>query len=289
MISVVIPVRNRAELVKRTLRSVAEQTLAPDAIYLVDNGSADDTLQTLRHWAEGRENVTVLEEPQPGAARARNRGLECVRTPYVMFFDSDDVMPRRHIEDVTAALAAAGLPEIGVFDMELYRNDGEVEPKPFRRGDIMAAHIFHAVLATLRCVISTELARCVGGWDESLLAWDDLEFGVRLLARRPVTEYLKLSEPVRAYAQLDSITGTDFSSKAGLWERALDACEVNLRGLPRYARLIDYRRAILAGMYRREGHAELGAGLAGGFRMKLIERYVAAGGRGVAYMARILG
>ena len=87
-----------------------------------------------------------------------------------------------------------------------------------------------------------------------------------------------------AFAQVESITGVDFSSKAGEWERALDACEATLRHTP-YRRMIDYRRAILAGMYRREGHAELGHGLARGFRMKLIERYVAMGGRGVAYLA----
>ncbi len=289
MISVVIPVRNRAELVKRTLQSVAEQTVAPEAVYLVDNGSTDGTLQTLRQWAAGRENVTVLEEPRLGAACARNRGLEQVRTPYVMFFDSDDTMPRRHIEEVTAALTSANMPDIGVFDMELCRLDGVVEPKPYRRGDILAVHVFHAVLATQRCVVRTELARRVGGWNELLQGWDDLEFGVRLLAQRPRTEYLRLSEPVRVYAQRESITGTDFSSKAGQWERALDACESDLRALPRYVRLIDYRRAILAGMYRREGHAELAKGLARGFRMKLIERYVAAGGRGVSYLARILG
>lgn len=289
MISVVIPVRNRAELVKRTLQSLAEQTVAPEAVYLVDNGSTDGTLQTLRQWAAGRENVTVIEEPRPGAACARNRGLEQVRTPYVMFFDSDDTMPQRHVEEVTAALTSANMPDIGVFDMELVRLDGECSMKLFRHGDAMTNQIFHSILSTQRCVVKTELAQRAGGWNDSLFAWDDLELGVRLLATGAEVRYLALSEPVRVYAQRESITGTDFSSKAGQWERALDACEADLHALPRYARLIDYRRAILAGMYRREGHAELAKGLARGFRMKLIERYVAVGGRGVSYLARILG
>lgn len=285
MITVVIPVRNRAEIVVRTLDSIAAQTLAPDAVVLVDNASTDNTLAVLRGWAEScSEEVEVVEELRPGAARARNAGLERVKSPYVMFFDSDDVMPRHHIEQVTAGLESAGLPDIGAFDMELVGVDGVKSMKPFRRGDAMKMHIFHSILATLRCVVSTELARRVGGWNNNLGGWDDLEFGVRLLAAKPLLAYLPLTEPVRAFAHVESITGVDFSSKAGEWERALDACEKTLVNTP-YRRMIDYRRAILAGMYRREGHAELGHGLARGFRMKLIERYVAMGGRGVAYLA----
>jgi len=288
MISVVIPVRNREGLVGRTLQSLGAQTLAPDAVYLVDNGSTDGTLDVLRRWAAGRGNVTVLEEPRPGATYARNAGLACVRTPYVMFFDSDDVMPPGHIEQISAGLRAADLPQIGVFDMELIKLDGSVSPQPYRRGNPMVMHIFHSILSTLRCVVSTDYIRSVGGWNTELAVWDDYELGVRLLASRPTLAYLPLERPVVAYAQAESITGTDFASKAGQWERSLDACRRVLCDTG-YERLIDYRRAILAGMYRREGHAELATGLATGLRLTFVERYVAAGGRGVEYLAKLLG
>lgn len=288
MISVVIPVRNRAGLVGRTLQSLEAQTLAPDAIYLVDNGSTDGTLDVLRCWAAGRGNVRVLEEPQPGATYARNAGLACVQTPYVMFFDSDDVMPPRHIEQIMTGLRASNLPKIGVFDMELVRLDGSVSPQPYRRGNPMAMQIFHSILSTQRCVVSTDYARSAGGWNTALAVWNDYELGVRLLVPRPTLAYLPLERPVVAYAQAESITGTNFASKAGQWEQALDACRRVLRGTG-YERLIDYRRAILAGMYRREGHAELAKGMVTGLRLSFVERYVAAGGRGVAYLAKLLG
>ncbi len=287
MITVVIPVRNRAELVKRTLRSLAEQTVAPEAVVLVDNGSTDRTPDTLRHWADGRPGVTVISEPHPGATCARNAGLALVETPYVMFFDSDDVMPARHIEEISSGLISAGMPRIGAFDMVLVGLDGKEHPKPFRHGDPMRMQIFHSILSTQRCVVSTALARAAGGWNCSLPGWNDWEFGIRLLAAEPTLAYLPLSEPVRAYAQAESITGTDFSSKAGRWELALDAARQTVSGT-RYERLIDYRRAILAGMYCREGHAELAGGMVSEWRLKLIQRYVAAGGRGVAMLERLL-
>jgi len=278
MISVVIPVRNRAELVKRTLESLRAQTLAPDAVILVDNGSTDGTREVLRQYP----GAVVVEEPRPGAAIARNAGLVRVTSPYVLFFDSDDVMPPRHIAEVDAGLRAAGLPELGAFDMELAGLDGVRSPKPFRRGDPMKMHIFHSILSTQRCVMSTALAHRVGGWNEDLTGWDDLEFGVRLLAASSEVTYLKISEPVLVYAQTDSITGTDFASKAGQWERALDACRKAVKGT-KYARMVDMRMAILAGMYRREGRPDLAKGLVRGMWLRMIERYVALGGRGVAH------
>lgn len=287
MITVVIPVKNRAELVQRTLQSVDEQTQQPAAVILVDNGSTDDTLSVLRQWADAKPWVTVITESKPGAAAARNAGLALVKTPYVMFFDSDDVMPSRHVEQITHGLVDAGYPRLAAFDMVLVDLNGTEHKKYFRNGDPMRMHIFHSILSTQRCVIATDLVRCVGAWNEDMPCWNDWEFGLRLLKAESNVAYIHLQEPVKAYAQAESITGTNFSSKAGKWELALDAADLILADSP-YRRLVDYRRAILAGFYRREKHPELARGLVKGLRMSLIERYVAAGGRGVELLSRIL-
>ena len=280
MISVVIPVYNRAELMLRTLDSVAAQTVLPDKLILVDNNSTDGTLEALQKWAAGRDWVEVLQETKPGAAAARNAGLARVRSPYVMFFDSDDYMPPRHVEEVQRGL---GGKQLGIFDVRYQDLNGNMVLKPVRGGDLMRQHIFHAIVTTQRCVVATKLA----AWNEGLSGWDDIEFGIKILLQNPSVTRINLSEPPTIYAQEVSLTGTDFSSKAGEWERALDACEEALRGTP-YTRLIDYRRAILAGMYRREGRPDLARGLSRGLRLKLIERYVALGFRGVAQISRIL-
>lgn len=90
LISIIIPVFNRAGIVGRTLDSIAAQTLRPLNIILVDNNSSDNTLEVLTQW--GKDNstddfkITILQEKKPGAAAARNCGLKIVKTPYVMFF-----------------------------------------------------------------------------------------------------------------------------------------------------------------------------------------------------------
>jgi glycosyltransferase involved in cell wall biosynthesis len=289
-ISVVIPVWNRAELVQRTLRSIECQTAAPDRIFLVDNNSSDNSLQVLKQWAAKRPEIaTVLRCATPGASAARNCGFAAVETDYVMFFDSDDAMPPRQVEEILAGLTANNLPDLLTFDAEMHNLDGTVTPKCRRRGNLLRNQIFHSELATQRYVARTDFIRAAGAWNESTRQWDDLELGVRLLANNPRVAYAKLSSPVIIYSQEESQTGTGFAAGAGHWERALDLCEKTLRshGLNSAARYIKYRRAILAGSYIREGHPELVRNLTPTPFMRLIAQYVAHGGRGVAEIARV--
>ena len=289
-IAVVIPVRNRAELVRPTLESIANQTRLPDQLILVDNASTDSTLETLREFASAHPNVTVVSEPRPGAAEARNRGLEAVTEDYVLFFDSDDLMPKRHLEEVASELERNNWPDIGAFGMVRRNLDGTTVRKPFRGGDLMLQHLFHCILSTQRYVVRTDFLRAAGGWSGLEPVWDDLILGVRLLGRNPRVCGLTLSEPVEIIAQAESITGQNFSSKAGKWERALDsiAKELTRSGMEAYLPAVDYRRAILAGEYLREGRKDLAAPLLRNLKMRLIARYVGLGGRGVSAIYRIL-
>lgn len=86
-LSVVIPCLNAAEWLDQTLRSVLDQTRAPDEVIVVDNGSSDDSLAIA-----ARPGVRTLECAQPGAAAARNVGLATASGDAIMFLDADDVL-----------------------------------------------------------------------------------------------------------------------------------------------------------------------------------------------------
>ena len=96
MLTIVIPVHNRRNLVEHTLGSLRQQTAPRFATVLVDNASTDGSIEVLRKWQAENNSperpVTVLSESTPGACAARNRGLDAVESPWVLFFDSDDLM-----------------------------------------------------------------------------------------------------------------------------------------------------------------------------------------------------
>lgn len=265
LITVVVPVYNRAGIVERTLDSLAEQTLRPLRLVLVDNGSTDATPEVLGRWADSRRapglEIEIGSELRRGAAAARARGLSMVRTPYVMFFDSDDLMLSHHCADFAAYLSAH--PDIDIAGRDIRHRFLSGREVTHRYGTTLRSHVFHASLATARYVVRTEFIRSAGGWNPDTHEWDDYELGMRLLAARPRMGRVGGRPGALSLQLAESITGVDFSSRAGAWERTLDMCEATLRrhGLNRAVQWIELRRAILAGHYLREGHSQLARSL----------------------------
>lgn len=300
-ITIVMPVRDRAQVVGRALESFERQTFRPLNVVVVDNGSTDLTLEIVEKWRRRAEaddfKVTVVSESRPGASAARNRGLREVQSEYVMFFDSDDEMLPRHVELAAAYLKAKPDTDILRWDIGILDPDGWLKVKSPRFHDEWMLHLMHGTLATQRWVGRTSLLRSLGGWGEDLPVWNDLELGCRLIASGAVMRKLNGEPTVRIHPQTDSITGTDYNSRADGHRAALDRIEslINRDEHPERVLMVRGKRAILAGLYRREkardkADAMRREALRGLRRMprlklRLIEKTVALWGRGGAAMA----
>lgn len=259
VLTVVIPVRDRSALVRGVLDCI-EAALRHSSfnVTVVDNGSVDDTasvveqrLAAMRVTAPG-SRLTLLSEPRPGACAARNTGLRSVDTPFVMFFDSDDLfdstLPAR------IAQCAADHPGADLIGWEVAYTDGSPLP-PTSRCMLRGHHLMHGSLSTQRYAVRTSLVRRIGGWDETLPVWNDLELGMRLLLASPAMVMLSGAPPVRILRHDASITGRRFSDRPGERERSLDAIWQDCldAGRPDLLPLVDARRLILAAIYRSEG------------------------------------
>lgn len=262
MLTIVIPFYNRASYLRRTLDSVAAQTLRPLSVILVDNASTDRSAEIAREWMQTYNRpdfqVSLISEARRGAPAARNAGLAQVTTPYVMFFDSDDIMLAGHCASMLAALEKTPDADI-VGKSIIYKPiNGKSIPGYFTTRRRFYSQIFMSILSTQRYIVRTDLARAVGGWNERTVGWDDYEFGLRLLLKNPVLATAEGDPTVIFEQHADSITGTDFSSQPSKWEDTLDICAEDLRraGRSDLLPLLDIRRMILAATYAREGAHE---------------------------------
>ena len=259
---IVIPVRDRSAMIVDTLDSLRQQTVRPLRVIVVDNGSTDDTPDVVTAWITRHTSpdfsISLIQENTPGAAAARNAGLRMVSSPYVMFFDSDDVMMPDHVERVARAFAERPDADLVRWEISRVDSDGWLSRTEHNDSDPLRLHMMHSTFATARFAVRTALLREAGGWDESLTTWDDLELGTRLLARRPVTVKLTGEPTVRVTVHPDSLTGPSFASRAEAEIAALDVMERDLRLASRteYLPLVDARRMILAANLAREGCRE---------------------------------
>jgi glycosyltransferase involved in cell wall biosynthesis len=88
LVSVVLPVYNRAGWVARAVESVLAQMYTNFELLVVDDGSTDDTRLVLEGFGS---QIRLLEQSHTGAEAARNFGLAHARGEFVAFIDSDDV------------------------------------------------------------------------------------------------------------------------------------------------------------------------------------------------------
>lgn len=91
VISVVMPVYNRSDLVARAIESILNQTFADFEFIIVDDGSDEATKKILSEYAKADNRIHLLRNAEnKGIAYARQRGLDAARGEFIAVMDSDD-------------------------------------------------------------------------------------------------------------------------------------------------------------------------------------------------------
>lgn len=267
-LTVIIPVYNREALIGRTLQSVADQSVKPSRLIVVDNDSSDGTYRAVERWMTSQPSdsdmeVTLLSERKPGASAARNRGLAEADTEWTMFFDSDDVMLQGHIERAISTAQSNPDADIIGWDVSQELPNGSRRIGRFSTHDMQWNNLVHAVMATQRYMARTSLFRRAGGWSEDAMVWNDWELGIRMLQLHPKAVKATGEPTVRMFFTPESITGT--RRHADRCVRTLAIAEADLRrgGDERLLRWIDYRRAVLSAECLREGDKVAAAAILG--------------------------
>jgi glycosyltransferase involved in cell wall biosynthesis len=86
-VSVIIPTYNRADTLGRAVESVLAQTVRPEEVIVVNDGSTDDTAALLDRF---HGQIRVLIQSNQGASAARNAGIRAASGDLIAFLDSDD-------------------------------------------------------------------------------------------------------------------------------------------------------------------------------------------------------
>lgn len=92
-VSVIVPVYNTENYLEETLQSLENQTLDGLEIVCVNDGSTDSSLAILRNHAKKDTRIKIVDQKNRGVSVARNNGIKCAKGKYIMFADSDDLLP----------------------------------------------------------------------------------------------------------------------------------------------------------------------------------------------------
>lgn len=189
-VSVVIPTTAaRPSLMARALESVKRQgALVGEVIIVVD---ADEPARRVVESVRGA--VVVGGHGQRGVSAARNLGAEVARCPVLAFLDDDDAWKEGYLSRV---LGREPDFDVALTAFEKHSARG-VAPEKVPPAELVASAFLVANpgLRGSNLVIRRMAYRSVGGFDESLPAFNDLDFGIRLAASGP-WRYRRVVEPL---------------------------------------------------------------------------------------------
>lgn len=184
-VAVIVCTRNRAALLARTLKALADQSPSSDPfdVLVVDDHSEDETGDLVRRAADAMPDLRLITAPRHGGlASSRNLGVQSCDAQFLLFTDDDCVPAPDWVAHMRTALRRAPIVA------------GAVESP--REGYLALCHNvaeFHAFLpihpagrvpfiAGANMALRREVIEETGPFNESLVCAEDMEFALRARA-----------------------------------------------------------------------------------------------------------
>lgn len=221
LISVIIPCYNAAGHIEGCLESVKAQRFTNLEVICVDDGSTDDTCLIVERTAERLSlPVRSIQQPNAGAAAARNKGLAAASGAYIQFLDADDRLAPQKLEH-QSELVQRTRPTVLVGSFRTISFDGspvrEVVQRPGER-DIWMDLMCQRLSITSPNLWEKSAVLAVNGWDEELGSSQEYDLLFRLL-RNGATIAFDDAVNTEIHQRRESISHTNLASN---WKRFID-------------------------------------------------------------------
>jgi glycosyltransferase involved in cell wall biosynthesis len=190
-IDVVIPVYNGEKYIERAITSVMEQTLLPDRLIIVDDGSTDMTPVLISAYAGKGVTIEYVGKPNGGLSSARNEGIIRSSSSLIAFLDADDEWYPDKLERQIEVFRSTDFANLGVVycDYTLIDANGEEEKEHFKfeidhtvRGDVVDK-LFEAnkiAASGSGVLVKKECFDKAGLFDEALGVGEDWDMWLRI-------------------------------------------------------------------------------------------------------------
>ena len=195
-ISIVIPIYNRANLIRETLDSILAQTYQNWECVVVDDGSTDGTWEVVRNFAEKDTRLKCYSRPQArlkGANSCRNFGFEKCTGDYIIWFDSDDLMTPGHIKSKLKFIEENNLDFV-VAQTQNFENNELLEPYVYNKKEYGIKASDFILLKIHWYTYDVMLRRAIAGkisWNENMKSWQDYNYFCKMLLETENGEYLE--------------------------------------------------------------------------------------------------
>ena len=195
LVSVLMPLYNKAEFVAESIESVLNQTYSNIELIIVDDGSTDDSHSIALKYADNKR-IFVFQQENKGSSSARNWAFELCKGDYIQYLDADDLL---HLDKIAEQMNRIALDETilmtsrwqhfksNVFEKHLNEN-----PKLKYDFDDMTSFLLEITkhgFPIHAWLIPRKLIEKAGKWDEKIFIFEDRDFFMRLVLSAQSVKY----------------------------------------------------------------------------------------------------
>lgn len=191
LVSIIIPVYNKAAYVRETLESALGQTYPNIEIVLVNDGSTDGSLAILEEFkSRYSDKIILIDQKNGGVSKATNIGIQASRGDYIQFLDADDLLSPDKIALQVNLLRGKSPLILSSCEWVNFKDDiknySRVPYGVFKDFDsglewLLYSWNYMEMMADSSWLTSKKLIDLAGNWNESLLINQDGEFFMRIL------------------------------------------------------------------------------------------------------------
>ncbi|MFG1485247.1 glycosyltransferase family A protein [Halobacteriovorax sp. RZ-1] len=180
LVSVIIPTYNRAMFLARAIDSVLRQSFQDFELIVIDDGSTDNSKQTVESYSDSR--IKYFFQENRGVSAARNLGVKKSSGKYIAFLDSDDEWKEDKLEKQLSLLDSSKhrLCHTG----ELWLRDGEVvkQKKAHQKvgGDMFIRSLKNCVISPSSVLLERTLFEEMNGFNESFIVCEDYDLWLKI-------------------------------------------------------------------------------------------------------------
>ena len=183
-VTAVVPTCHRPLLLRRALQSICAQELAPPEIIVIDDaGHEDGTRRDVQGWGFGQVRV-VGNLHAKGVSGARNTGAAVASGELLAFLDDDDEWLPSYLLEAVRRFELGNL-DIVCADLLCQFDDGVDRPAKPAPDSLLPALFLtrNPGLGGSNMMIRKSTYIAIGGFDETIAAAEDMDFGLRLSLR----------------------------------------------------------------------------------------------------------
>jgi cellulose synthase/poly-beta-1,6-N-acetylglucosamine synthase-like glycosyltransferase len=229
-VSVIIPCWNAATTLRDTLESLKSQDYQDWEAIVIDDGSTDDTAQIIAEYCSADARFTSFKGNRMGPSAARNiAGLVRSKAQYLAFLDSDDLWTSHKLSLTLQAFMANEKLDAVYGQISFFRQSPD-KPETFStvyKRSLKPVDFLrdNPVCTMSNLVLKRSAFLGVGGFDESIVHNEDVEFLVRLATQRALVDGIN-AHLVCYRTSLTGLSANLTLMRAG-WHKAVETLQAS--------------------------------------------------------------